>query len=287
MVTFPTRGQGPRLGLGGGSIGSLGDAEAFRLLDAACDLGVAFVDVARSYGDAEVRIGRWRTKRRRPAELFVATKGGYTNDEAWTGRAILRSIDESRERLCTESLDLFLLHSCNAALLDRTDVRDALSLARKEGRISMLGYSGDNEDLHGALDRASEVQLAVIEQSLSLLDGKARIHTLPRAIRAGLRVICKRALANAPWREALHREDEIAQRKRLERARIPDVGLPLDELFLRYAAFTPGVDVVLVGTTQPDNLARAARALEKGPLSDDVHVALAPALARCDDDSIL
>src|SRR5258708_10903201 len=98
----------------------------------------------------------------------------------------------------------------------------------------MVGYSGDNDDLHAALDRARELRLGAIEQSLSLLDGKARVHTLPRAVRAGCLVIAKRALANAPGREIAMRDDERRQRERFEHAELPDVRIALDELFLRY-----------------------------------------------------
>jgi aryl-alcohol dehydrogenase-like predicted oxidoreductase len=266
-----------RVGLGGGALGSLTRDAAFRLLDAARELGIELVDVARSYGAAEEHLGAWQRAHGSPFK--VVTKGGYGVDGVgdWTGNAVLRSLEEARQKL--GRVDVFLLHSCNTRALD--DVRDACS------RVDdvELGYSGDNDDLHAALDRAQAMRFKVIQQSLSLLDGRARVHTLPRARSAGMFVIAKRVLANAPWRENASGDDYRRQRERFLRAALPDVGIPFDELFLRYAAFTPGVNVILVGTARVEALERAVECVEKGALDDSVHHALAPALARCDDPS--
>ena len=281
-----SRGWG-RIGLGGGALGSVDDDDAFFLLDAAVERGVRFIDVARSYGDAEARLGRWL--RARPGvDVVVCTKGGYgVGVVDWTGAAVARAIDEARRRSGRERLDVFLLHSCGRAALERDDVGDALRQALEDGKVSDVGYSGDNDDLHVALDHAADRRFTVIEQSLSLLDGAARIHTLPRARAGGLSVIAKRALANAPWIEDDGGPDRTRQRQRWQRACVPDVGVAPAELFLRFAAFTPGVDTTLVGTRRVAGLQAALDAVERGPLSDDVMLALAPALGRCDDDALV
>ncbi len=272
-----------RIGLGGGALGTLDTAAADRLLDAARALGVTLVDVARSYGGAEAHLARWQ--RANGAPLRVVTKGGYGIEgvEDWTGAAVRAGVEAATAAL--GPIWAFLLHSCPPHVLDRDDVREALAWAG--ARVERLGYSGDNDDLHGALDRAGALGFRVIEQSLSLLDGKARVHTLPRSRAAGLAVIAKRALANAPWRPGPRSPDAERQRARLARADLPDVGLPLDELFLRYAAYTPGVHTVLVGTSKPAALEHAVACAAKGPLGADVHRALADALARCDDDAMV
>ncbi|QRN99601.1 aldo/keto reductase [Archangium violaceum] len=45
-------------------------------------------------------------------------------------------------------------------------------------------------------------------------------------------------------------------------------GLDWSELALRFAAFAPGVESCIVGTTKVENLQRNLRAVEKGPLPD-------------------
>ena len=210
------------LGLGGGALGSIDDGAAFRVLDAAVAAGFSLVDLAPSYGDAEARVGRWRRARGSRADaLRVVTKGGYgvAGEHDWTGGCIHRGAANARERLAVDVLDAFLLHSCTGAVLAQPDVAAALHGILDEGLARRVGYAGDNADLHLALDRAAALRLTLFEQSLSLLDGHARIHTLPRAVAAGADVIAKRVLANTPWRtRAVTRDDEAHQARRYARA---------------------------------------------------------------------
>lgn len=280
----------PAIGLGGGSLGTLSDDDAFALLDAATALGVKLIDVARSYGDAEDKVGRWLRSRAGSShsDVVVVTKGGYIGDPRldWTGAGVARGIDDAVRRL--SRVDVFLLHSCDRRVLRRDDVGQALVRAVERGVVGAVGYAGDNDDLHVALDRAAAWRLSVIEQSLSLLDGKARVHTLPRARALGLQVIAKRALANCPWMQG-DDDDRVQQRARFARARVAavDVGMPFDELFLRFTAFTAGVSTVLVGTRRVRGLERAVDVIGRGPLPADVREMLQPALGRCDDDALV
>jgi aryl-alcohol dehydrogenase-like predicted oxidoreductase len=284
------------LGLGGGALGVLDDHDAFRVLDAAVAAGFSLVDLAPSYGDAEARVGRWRRARGSRADaLRVVTKGGYgvAGCADWTGGCLHRGAAGARERLAVDVLDGFLLHSCAGAVLTQPDVAAALHAILDDGLARRVGYAGDNADLHLALDRAAALRLSLVEQSLSLLDGHARVHTLPRAVAVGADVIAKRVLANTPWRtRPTPRDDEAHQARRYARAGLAPIvealaadGLTPASLFLRYALGTPGVTVVLIGTSRIEGIESAARSLADGPLPAHVHEALAPALSRCDDAS--
>src|SRR4051812_26272489 len=77
--------------------------------------GVNHLDVAASYGDAELRLASWL--RRHPGEFFLATKTGE-RDYASAREEIRRSLD----RLGVESLDLIQLHN----LVDAVDWEIAL-----------------------------------------------------------------------------------------------------------------------------------------------------------------
>src|SRR5690349_14321549 len=101
----------PVLGFGSGHIGgdALGEAEAGRLLGAAVDGGVTFIDTARSYGAAEERIGRHLAHRRH--ELILSTKGGYgiAGVPDWSAAAVSRGIDAALRRLRVDCVDIFHL----------------------------------------------------------------------------------------------------------------------------------------------------------------------------------
>ena len=279
-----------QLGLGGGALDTLSSAAAAQVLDAAVAHRFALVDVARSYGEEPV--AAWQ-RARGARRLPVQTKGGYAvpGCDDWSAAAVAQGIARAWSTL--GAVDTFLLHSCGGDVLARDAVIEALVRAREAGTVRGVGYSGDNLALHQALDRATPGVFDVVEMSLSLLDGKARVHTLPRARAAGLRVVCKRALANAPWRFTTTPQapDLVAQQARFLASGVREVaaalGLSCEALFLRYALHTPGIDVVLVGASTPERIARACELKEQGPLQADVHAALAPVLAQCTDDSVV
>ncbi|MCX6030055.1 MAG: aldo/keto reductase [Chloroflexi bacterium] len=82
------------------------EAEADRILSAALERGVTFVDTAAMYaaGGTEEILGRLLRGRR--DRVFLATKVHRGLDSA----SILTSIDESLARLKTDAVDLYLLH---------------------------------------------------------------------------------------------------------------------------------------------------------------------------------
>ena len=106
-----------------------------------------------------------------------------------------------------------------------------------------------------------------------------------RAARArGAGTIAKRSLAGRPWvgdYTGDHAHDEY--RRRFARLR-PALGLAPDDwdaLALRFAAFAPGVDCVIVGGTSAANVDRNVAAVARGPLDDAELDAVARAYAAC------
>ena len=82
------------------------EAEADRILSAALERGVTFVDTAASYveGQTEAILGRIMGERRE--KLFLATKVKKGVD----GASIRTGINESLARLRTDYVDLYLIH---------------------------------------------------------------------------------------------------------------------------------------------------------------------------------
>ena len=78
-------------------------AEADRVLELLLKYGVNHIDVAASYGDAELRVGPWMPQHRQ--DFFLATKTEKrTYREAW------EELHRSLELLKTDYLDLWQLH---------------------------------------------------------------------------------------------------------------------------------------------------------------------------------
>jgi aryl-alcohol dehydrogenase-like predicted oxidoreductase len=257
------------LGLGGGQIGDpqLDDREVEALVLGALDLGVTLIDTARSYGDCEARLGRILRGRR--DRVVLSTKVGYgiSGVTDWTGEAVRRGIDEALVRLATDWIDLVHLHSCPAAVLTGTDVVAALDAAVRAGKVRVAAYSGDNVDLDVAMSLGV---FGAIQTSLNLCDQRAAT-AIDRARRAGVGVIAKRPVANAPWRFD-HRPvgDECEPYwVRWRGLGLDPGGMAWDELAIRFAAHFPGVGAAIVGTRSLDHLARNAALVARGPLPDD------------------
>jgi aryl-alcohol dehydrogenase-like predicted oxidoreductase len=256
------------LGLGGGQIGEadVDDATAARVLHAALDAGIRLIDTARGYGSSEERIGRHLASRR--DDYVLVTKVGYDVEGVadWTAEAVTGGIERALRTLRTDVLDVALLHSCSLEVLRHGDVIAALLAARDAGKIRVAGYSGENQELAWAVDSG---HFGAVETSVNLVDQWSLDHVLPRA--AGLGVIAKRPLANAPWRFAERPAGHYAETY-WERLRVLGIE-PADGDWAgtaaRFAAYAPGVTAAIAGTASPPHLLDAVAAVERGPLPDE------------------
>jgi aryl-alcohol dehydrogenase-like predicted oxidoreductase len=262
------------LGLGAGELGdpALDDREVEAVLRSAVELGVTVIDTARSYGRSEERIGRFLAPVR--DRIVLSTKVGYGVDgvQDWTGECIRRGIDRALGQLATDRIDIVHLHSCPLEVLAGGDVIDALVDARSAGKIRCAAYSGDNDALDWALasGRFDSVQL-----SWNLCDQRAAA-AIERAGAAGLGVIAKRPMANAPWRFADRPTGHEAELywERWQALGIDPGGLAWDELAVRFAAHAPGVSSAIVGTRDLAHLRHNAELVGRGALPPAVFAAV-------------
>lgn len=247
--------------------GHIAEADAKRLLPALPDLGIRLVDTAPSYGESEALVGRYLGS---SPNILISTKVGYGVDgvEDWTPECIRRGIEKARATLRRDVIDIVHLHSCPVETLETPGVIDALLEAQEAGKIGVAAYSGDNEALSWALDRA---HFASFQTSVSVCD-TAAIERLP----GDRGLLVKRPLANAPWRfaERPDAHDLGIYWDRWQRVRTAFDGLDPAEAALRFAAWTPGVDSILVGTRRPERLQLAVEAVARGPLAPELRSAI-------------
>lgn len=271
-----------RLGLGAGQLGdeALGDAQAGELLHAALELGIRLIDTAPSYGISEERIGRHLSTRRH--EFVLSTKVGYGIEGVpdWTGACITRGIDRALQRLRTEHIDIVLLHSCDLQVLQRGEVIEALDRARQAGKMAVAGYSGENEALRFALRSG---RFGCIETSINLCDQKNLDDVVQQAQAAGLGIIAKRPIANAPWRFVERPVGHYAEEYwlRWKTMNIDTQGQDWQELALRFAAWHTGAHSCIVGTTSIEHLRHNVRIVDKGPLPAAWVASARDAFKRC------
>jgi aryl-alcohol dehydrogenase-like predicted oxidoreductase len=129
-----------RVIFGAAALGSVTLGEAERSLELLLEHGVNHIDVAASYGDAELRVATWL--RRNPDTFFVATKTGER-----TYRGAREEIRRSLDRLGVDRVDSIQLHN----LVDVIDWETALGPqgaleaaieAREEGLVRFIGVTG-------------------------------------------------------------------------------------------------------------------------------------------------
>ncbi len=272
------------LGYGAGQIGDgrMDEKEVGKVLNEILDAGVTLIDTARGYGLSEERIGRHISHRRE--EYVLSTKVGYSIEgyQDWTYDCIVAGIDHARKLLQSDVLDIVHLHSCPSDIMQNNGVIDALEQAREAGKIRVIAYSGENEDLDYALDSR---RFGSLMASLNFCDQRIINKQLPHMQEQGLGFIAKRPIANAPWRfqdrpvgnyaeEYWHRWKTMAI----------DPGMDWLELAIRFSAFIPGVHSIITGTASLDHFKENIRYMEKGPLENDIYCLIRDAFQTHDQD---
>ncbi|MEJ5311104.1 MAG: aldo/keto reductase [Anaerolineae bacterium] len=125
---------------GAAALGRVTQAEADATLDVLLKYGVNHIDVAASYGDAELRIGPWMPAHRK--DFFLATK-----TEKRTYQEALDELQRSLERMRVDYVDLWQMH----VLVDPEQwevamgpggALEAFVEARAQGLVRFLGVTG-------------------------------------------------------------------------------------------------------------------------------------------------
>jgi aryl-alcohol dehydrogenase-like predicted oxidoreductase len=125
---------------GAAALGGLSQAEADPTLELLLEHGVNHIDVAASYGDAELRLAPWLA--RNPGRFFLATKTGEREY-----KAAREEIRRSLERLGVDHVDLIQLHNLVDVIEWEFALREGGALqaaveARDEGLVRFIGVTG-------------------------------------------------------------------------------------------------------------------------------------------------
>jgi aryl-alcohol dehydrogenase-like predicted oxidoreductase len=135
--------QSTRMIFGGAALSRVSQDVADRTLDVLLEHDVNHIDVAASYGEAELRVAPWL--KRYPGRFFIATKTGKRRaDEARD------ELHRSLDRLGVDHVDLWQLHNLSDPIewdtaLSPGGAIDAAVEAREQGLVKAVGVTG-----HGA-----------------------------------------------------------------------------------------------------------------------------------------
>ncbi len=240
------------------------EAVAWAVLDAAWERGVRYFDAARSYGKAEVFLGRWLSSRAvEPGAVVIGSEWGYRYTADWDPTATVHEIKDltrptfDRQRAETEAtigrhLNLYQIHSATleSGVLDDADVVAGLTALAATGVA--IGLSTTGPDQSATIRRALAVRTLdgdrlfdTVQATWNLLEPSAGA-ALQEAADAGLLVIVKEALANG---RLTSREPRLAGRL----ATLAP-GSPPDAIALAAALQQPWSTIVLSGAATTEHL---------------------------------
>ncbi|WP_080057507.1 aldo/keto reductase [Spirosoma aerolatum] len=248
--------------------------ESIRAVHAAIDQGINFFDVAPFYGDtlAETRLGKALKNKRN--SVFLATKccryGNGVFDFSY--ERVLRSIDESLERLQVNYVDLLTVHDIEFG--DRQQVlNEAIPAALKVkamGKARYVGFSGLPVRYLAQIARQVEVDAVLSWGHYTLLEDEINDELVPLSIEKGFGLmnaapLMQRILSDAPippWQSSPP-EVKAIQPKLIALCR--EYGLVLSDVALNYAVRHPVIATTIVGMSEQHQVEQNLRAL-------DIHV---------------
>jgi aryl-alcohol dehydrogenase-like predicted oxidoreductase len=129
--------------------GRWGDAfdhsNADKILNAAIDAGINFIDTADVYGDGESEKAVGRIVKARKEEIYVATKCGRQLNphinQSYTVKALRNFVESSLKNMNLEKIDLIQLHCPPTEVLYRPEIFELFDRLKDEGKILNLGVS--------------------------------------------------------------------------------------------------------------------------------------------------
>ncbi len=251
-------------------------ATTFEMLDLAAASGVADLDTAAAYGDAEALIGEWLGRRSAsPPRIAVVTKLAALDDAECSDFAgvVRRRVRASRKRLGLPRIDGYLVH--RASDLSRPGVVEALRTAVDEDAIAAFGVSVYEA---AELERALAVdELSLVQLPFSVLDRHiARSGVLAACAGRGITVFARSVFLQGlvfldPAALPTH-FDALRPRLAALRSLAKEAGVSLASVCLRAVMEEPGIASTVIGAARPDqlaqNLAAAAEVVPPGVLDE-------------------
>jgi aryl-alcohol dehydrogenase-like predicted oxidoreductase len=265
-----------------GAMGNTDRDESVRMIHAALDAGINFVDTADVYsrGESEEIVGKALGGGRRD-NVVLATKfglpvGGDPNRQGASPLWVNRAVDASLRRLGTDYIDIYQLHRPDYST-DLDETLGALSDLIRAGKVRAIGSSTFPADLiveaQWVAERRGHHRFRTEQPRYSILTRTIEGTVLPAAQRHGMGVLSYGPLSSG-WLSGRadptqgHRTTTAPQAFDLNipanRAKLEAVGalselateagLPLTHLATAFVRSHPAVTSVIIGPRTPEQL---------------------------------
>ena len=241
MDPFQTRPLGdtglrlPRLGLGGGPLGSLhkqpSDQSAVATIRRSMELGVRYLDTAPLYGWGRSELRFRQALADRPRESYIiSTKVGRLlvgNGEIdfkrvslgdlptldwrfdFSRAGILRAYEQSLDRLGLERVDILFLHDPPAEHYQQVieEAGPTIAELRSQGKVKAIGVGAQDLTLLAAFAREGDFDCFILVYGYTLLKQPALSEFLPLCVEKGISIIATPYAGGALLGE-MHEEEQ-------------------------------------------------------------------------------
>jgi aryl-alcohol dehydrogenase-like predicted oxidoreductase len=226
-----------------GAWGERDHDESTRIIHAALDAGINFVDTADVYsgGESEEIVGKALKGRR--DDVILATKvhgsmGDDPNERGNSRRWIVREVENSLRRLQTDWIDLYQIHRPEPD----TDVDETLGALTDLVRAGKVRYVGSSTfpasqivEAQWVAQRRGRERFVCEQPPYSLLVRGVEFDVLPTCRRYGMGVIPWSPLAGG-WLSGRYRKDDYPESRRAQMIpRRYDMSLPANQRKLEAA----------------------------------------------------
>lgn len=269
------------------------EKEAFRILDAALEAGIQFVDTANGYGGrrsglTEEIVGRWfRQGGGRRERTVLATKvyghmhdplDGPNREAGLSAYKIRRHLEGSLRRLGTDHIELYIMHHIDRSV-SWDELWEAFETARQQGKIGYVGSSNfagwDLAVAQGEAKARGMMGIVAEQHKYNLLCRLPELEVLPAAQGLGIGITVWAPLdAGLLGGNALRPDLGLrgpAQRERIEKHRgqlvafskfCKEIGEREDAVALAWLLHQPAVTSPIIGPRTLEQFERCLRALE-------------------------
>ena len=269
-----------------GAWGEPDDQESIRIIHAAIDAGINFIDTADVYsaGESEEIVGRALAGGRRD-DVVLATKVGFPmgDDPSHRGasrRHIIRGVEDSLRRLNTDWIDLYQIHRPDPNT-DIDETLGALTDLVHQGKIRYLGHStfpaSEIAEAQWAAERRDRERFRCEQPPYSILVRAIEHDVLPTCQRHGLGVIPYSPLAGG-WLSGRYRKDasvqgpassarpagrfdmsDPANQRKLDAAEqlaqlAEETGIPLVQMAIAFVLRHPAITAAIIGPRTMEHL---------------------------------
>jgi len=306
-VTLGRTGQTvSRMGLGGGGTSKLGHTAELPTEDRvaivlrALELGITYIDTARSYGTEEI-VGQ-ALQQAKADGVFVSTKvSPYVKDQrVMTPEETAKEIEQCLRRLRRDVIDLFNFHGVIPSQYEqaRDTLVPELIRQREKGNIRFLGITErfNWDPQHAMLSEAVNddcwdvmmVGFNILNQSAR---GRVLAHTRPKAIATQAMFVVRNAFRNPEHLvavltglidEGLVDAADVDLNDPLGFVMTEGGATSLVDASYRFCRDEPGLDIILSGTGNIEHLEANVESMARPPLPDPVRERLQRIFERVD-----